>query len=207
MQLKFSYIYAVGSGEELNQGDFDVLGISDNFQGLERYLQKKESMIIPRFVGVYQKSEIILEQGEYEETERQEQQEFANNFFQGASEILNLAFSFNGREDNTHPDLIHITYNPQLWTEKLVKECIGDNNSRLAFSEYKKLPAFANKDTDLTIKFWSSLISEKPEVKKYLQLFEEQRKTYGLTRIEYAFPYAYEMMGDRLITLLTNMNQ
>lgn len=204
MDRVVTFVYAVGNGEELRKGELDVLGTSDSYEGLERYLQTKGLIIIPQFIGVYQKEEIIA---------HNVSEEKGAEGLRGTLEVLNssLAHLSNlvlGPEtrDNIHQDLIHVVYDSDIFNEYLVRQCLGDNLKRIAVSTKNEVPNFYNKDTDVVNRFLEEILENGLRRKcdrylGFLRAIQEQSELYGLTRCEFS---VLKIAQQKVGTLLTD---
>lgn len=182
---------------DLKRGRFDNLTKVTSQKELDALVsQDKGGIIIPAFFGVYQESELKPDSA----AERQYLQmaEFAKRFKEDLLDNPVAAMLHEtGEEDSCHPKLIHIGYTSAIENASLIREFFGPGMKRISISPYKNLPDFSTKDTftlwQYTLRVNEALHNspEKEEIKSLAKevyhFLESQLKTFGLTRVEYAF--------------------
>ncbi|MBR9691610.1 hypothetical protein GOV06_02390 [Candidatus Woesearchaeota archaeon] len=182
------YIYAVGNPEQLRDGDFNKMPSAGTIKRLDVDLTE-ESLIVPRFLGVYQKTRIVPDD---DVTPSKVYESFEDMF----NRILRLGLMLKtGTVDKVDPLLICIGYDGDLWTPELVKMAMKDKIGRLKVASLDDLPNFYDKDTagielfleehnELTIKGRATedvLKKLEPQMKYLLKHFPQ----FGMTRLEY----------------------
>jgi len=211
-----TYSYAMGTGEELRGSDFDSLELMENPSSLLRALSEpSKGLIVPRFIGIYQGYELIAHTRTPEEANAIEaERKYVNMMERAIDNAAGLSiFSKLGISDFVHPRLIHVGYNPDIWTPNLVRESVGDRLNRIAISSIQELPNFYRKDTRaiLTILEKGQEIFEVEEdrnkvikaLRPDIREFGDQSKLYGLTRAEYAFLNIIQRVGQEHPNIIT----
>ncbi len=191
------YRYAHGRIDDLKKGRFDNLTEISSQEGLDALVsQNKSRIIIPTFIGVYQESELKPDSA----LERQYLQmaELAKGFKEDLLDNHVIAMLHEtGEEDSCHQRLIHIGYTSAIENAPLVREFFGSGMKRIGVSPCQNLPDFSLKDT-IAIEQYMQRINatlendvEKDEIKALAKeaynFLEAQLRTFGLTRVEYAF--------------------
>ena len=201
MECTDEFKYGKGTLEELRAGsveryDFDrqeVRAIFD-MENLEGRL-----VITPWAVGVYQAH--IHKPDSYDKIEEMERTDGFRKMFLGLrSSIINMGIkAITGKEDGIHEELIHVIYDPNVFTnERVLREYLRDDVGRVGLSSCKSIPNFDDKCFYDLIKNGTETISKlesqkvsleegKPVLDKLQKEIEGQRDSYGLTQIEYAF--------------------
>ncbi|MBT4165528.1 hypothetical protein HOE04_00635 [archaeon] len=189
MDSPTTFIYAVGSADEIRQGDFDCLGISHSYEGLKKYLRVKSGIVLPQFVGVYQHLGLELnEEGEVDPSDHKglffkKTDEVVSGL---AKEVLKLSLGIN---NNAHPNLMHVIYDSENWNEELVRMSLQDEQKRIAISSQDGTPDFYNKDMGLIYDTLEMLVKEETDgelIKQNLSKISDEMNLYGLILNEYA---------------------
>ncbi|GEM_PF-6319107 len=193
-----TYSYALGTGEQLRSGYLERIR-TDLSRLIEILSKPREGLVVPEFIGVYQECEIMAHTNHQEELTALES---AREKFESLKETMDILANESiasrfGIKDNTHPDLIFVAYNSEIWTPSLVRESLANKINRVVIAPYTELPNFYGKDTQIVQSIFDKgqvvFEREKDPRKSFeaigpeLKSFEEQITLYGMTRQEYVF--------------------
>ncbi len=212
-----TYTYALGSASELREGNLKKLRTNKDSSKLIKmvYGRNDSGLVVPRFMGVYQTDEFIAHTNTFGEREALERIEKLYRLMQlSKSRLTRLSiFSSLGVDDEVHPDLIMVTYDPNTWTEELVRVSLDDKLKRVAIVSAKELPKVYNKNTTL-----AETIIERGQnefeitgdrekslyfVNPMVQEFAAELELYGSTREEYAFLRIFKDARSKVLKVIT----
>jgi hypothetical protein len=205
------FIYALGGIESIRKGDFDSMQAADSLDKLD--LVSHERIIIPRFVGIYQDWKVKADTREERENKEEIEGRIKELEFL-VERLAKLALEKRGERERFNAKLIHVGYEPEIYDEKLTRQLLGQGSKRLGVSAYRDLPDFAHKDTVLAEMFIEHLaelrmntdFAETDDEEKVSQVakiagesyetLQEQLQKFGLTREEFAFLHALNMLRN-----------
>lgn len=197
--------YAYGSIEDLRKGDLEQIKPSSCIDRLD--ISNKGVIIIPRFIGVYQREEIKPDNQE-EREELKGKRELMRKIEGVMNLVSRLCLEEEGKEESFHSDLIHIIYDSRVYNAKLVRELLGRSSGRIGVSSYNDMPDFNAKEiTEMLdrlrkiadgIHYGIKTILMQEDREEFAELLrndaqdgysflDSQLRNYGLTRVEYAF--------------------
>ncbi|MDO8622875.1 MAG: hypothetical protein Q7R52_01410 [archaeon] len=198
------YQYAYGGIEDMRKKDMESMDILDSPRDVQIHAIMEEasrgsSLIIPKFLGIYQMSEPMMQT--LEETEHEEE---IKNYHIQLKKMLDEAgqhiLGMSGRRDRFNSELIHVCYDPSFYTRGLVSDLLGEGHGRIGISPYNGCPNFGDKNTVISevyirrLKDISIEVDEEERRQELAKIAGEghqellnQMQRFGLTRDEYAF--------------------
>jgi len=202
MDRMTTYTFSVGEPKDLRERNLEKLTSYDRLDELDRASIDQGSILLPRFIGVYQ-NESFVAHGEEESRFLEEGRigiEFVREGLENANQRL-LGYKL-GEKDNIHPELIHILYGP-CWNTDLVRSCLDDGLGRIGVSDQNHSPDFYAKETNVV----ADMVSESPffegveeDIDRYVQELTNQLRDYGLTRTEFSLLQILKKQDKKLIT-------
>jgi hypothetical protein len=155
------YQYAYGGLEDIRKKNLENMDILDSpldfqIQKVLDEVSRKSLLILPKFLGVYQISELKMQTGEeteHEEGIRNYKARLKQRLDSAGQEILEVE----GKTDRFSPELIHVGYDPSLYDKGLMIDLMGENR-RIGISPYNKCPDFREKNNILP-QFSSNIVS------------------------------------------------
>lgn len=191
------YSYSTGTLEEIKKGKISRIQIGMETPNYSEVLFRKEGQIlIPRVAGVYQERELTIETAQ----EREERKYVEAKMRELDNKMLS---KMKGITDKIHPNLIHIGYDPHIWTRKNLEMVLNDTLNRIALSPVISMPNFFEKDIAAFDEIYDEeirVVGEDPskvseeEYKKMaekltpkIEKLFEQLKQFGLTREEWCY--------------------
>src|SRR3989344_7980263 len=134
--IELDFEYGIGTPEELRQRKLQFTTNDPSI--LAKELEAKGKIIVPRFIGVYQDM-TIPEDAEIDP-------DLVEYMSSSLRKCVDLLLSKSGKKDNLHGSLFHVSYNPNIWNQELVREAMGDNLGRIAYSTIDSIPDFNKKN-------------------------------------------------------------
>jgi len=222
-----TFNYAIGSPQELAEGDYKDLNSSVRLEEIKRHLVNRRRVIVPKFIGVYQSEEIIAHGFDrVNEEEVRKINEAVSVMDRFNESLINMASRIKGEpRDNLQSGLIHVLYDSKIWNEEMTRMAINDNLGRIGYSSLVNLPIFYEKNFDFIsdeiVKRIDNL-KEKTNLKGDRELTSmigqvvEMKIKYGLTRTEftllrmaneYAFGKTKLILGDELRALAKELHE
>jgi len=190
MDFVTKYGYFLGNALSLAGGSFDEMQPVESLDNLNSVIQG--GIIIPKFVGVYQSSDIVLEGSEKDRADEiRARAEIKNSLIKEMSKTI-IEIKCDERESFC-PELMHIIYNPNIFPdESLVRVSFGSIPTRIRVSPCNKAPNFYDKDTSLISRCVDKVefdqdYRKKGAVADAVLALRKQMETFGLTREEYSF--------------------
>ncbi len=194
MESRNEYLYGQGTSTELINIPRNLY--IDFAEARNKLVKSKKSLLIPKFVGVYQTKSATAKRCDLEETVF-----FAvNELFKNSLEIkmaIETAKAMGKNATTLQPSMIGVLYNPQQETRESVKYLFDDQLQRIAINPINEAPKFSDKDTslkELILGNVKEIVSNEESydeqvklIKMNLKLMEEDRRQYGLTLEEWAF--------------------
>ncbi len=177
--LKFGTIEEIlnGKGQEV-----------DNYEDLY-CSSKNKSIIIPKVVGVYQTKNKIP-------GDTEDQFEKISDF------VFDMGFvMYYDTEEEIDSSLISMVYDPDVMNKDLMKMCLNkDISKRVTYFDYKNVPNFENKKINYKEEINKENNKEIDVIKNIMNISEEMRKKYGLTKeeelIRISSKEAYEILQE-----------
>mgnify|MGYP001577016221 CR=1 FL=1 len=199
MKRVLDHVYATGTAGELRDPDSNLRFFKDPSKIVRTLFGEHASgLIVPRFMGVYQRDKIVPDSDDPEEVrDAKEEQELLVSTREENLQNANILFSRTiGTLDLLNPDLIFLAYNPQIWAPSTARESLDDKVRRIAIGSVTQLPDFPFKDSSLISQIYDvaekmkSLSERSVATEEYMEsLVQElgkQLDMYGATREEYA---------------------